>query len=244
MQEAYQNVRDILSRDFRQITLDVDELKRKENFSKLKEYTIGNQSSLYKDIVYITDDKDLMVKNPWSSDWIMSDAKREFTKKFLMKINKDRYPNKSQIELEGMAKNGDYDFFKCPLIKASKSGKAVQKSIFERFKVRIKRLFDTSYYKDSISNFLNSEEESEYKKDEEIFKMNNMMDTGNGSGRKSFIAAQLAKDPAYFEIDLENILMIHTQAYVLQREMDARMPIIKAAAFSLKIMGDYQGVDF
>lgn len=244
MQEAYQNVRDILSRDFRQITLDVDELKRKENFSKLKEYTIGNQSSLYKDIVYITDDKDLMVKNPWSSDWIMSDAKREFTKKFLMKINKDRYPNKSQIELEGMAKNGDYDFFKCPLIKASKSGKAVQKSIFERFKVRIKRLFDASYYKDSISNFLNSEEESEYKKDEEIFKMNNMMDTGNGSGRKSFIAAQLAKDPTYFEIDLENILMIHTQAYVLQREMDARMPIIKAAAFSLKIMGDYQGVDF
>jgi hypothetical protein len=26
--------------------------------------------------------------------------------------------------------------------------------------------------------------------------------------------------------------------------MDARMPIIKAAAFSLKVMGDYQGTDF
>lgn len=74
--------------------------------------------------------------------------------------------------------------------------------------------------------------------------MNNMMDIGNSSGRKSFIAQQLSKDSAYFEIDLENILMIHTQAYVLQREMDARMPIIKAAAFSLKMMGDYQGVDF
>ena len=244
MQEAYQNVRDILSKEFRQITIAVDKLKEKEGFSKFKEYTYGNQSSLYKDIVYVTNDKDLMIKNPWSTDWLMGDAKREFTKMFLMKINKDRYPNKSEIELEGMAKSGDYDFFKCPLIKASKSGKAVQKSIFERFKTKIKRFFDVEYYKDNISNFLNSKEESDYKKDEEIFKMNNMMDIGNSSGRKSFIAQQLSKDSAYFEIDLENILMIHTQAYVLQREMDARMPIIKAAAFSLKMMGDYQGVDF
>ena len=125
MQEAYQNVRDILSKEFRQITIAVDKLKEKEGFSKFKEYTYGNQSSLYKDIVYVTNDKDLMIKNPWSTDWLIGDAKREFTKMFLMKINKDRYPNKSEIELEGMAKSGDYDFFKCPLIKASKSGKAV-----------------------------------------------------------------------------------------------------------------------
>ena len=38
--------------------------------------------------------------------------------------------------------------------------------------------------------------------------------------------------------------MIHKQAYTIQREMDARMPIIKAAAFSLKVMGDYTGNDF
>jgi hypothetical protein len=37
---------------------------------------------------------------------------------------------------------------------------------------------------------------------------------------------------------------VHKQAYTIQKEMDARMPIIKAAAFSLKIMGDYQGTDF
>jgi hypothetical protein len=69
--------------------------------------------------------------------------------------------------------------------------------------------------------------------------MNNMMDTGNGANRKSFMAKKLAQDPAYFEIDLENILLIHKQAYTIQREMDSRMPIIKAAAFSLKVMGDY-----
>ena len=31
-----------------------------------------------------------------------------------MEINKDRFPNKSEAELEVMAKNGDYDFFKLP----------------------------------------------------------------------------------------------------------------------------------
>jgi hypothetical protein len=39
--------------------------------------------------------------------------------------------------------------------------------------------------------------------------MNNQLDTGNGSGRKSFMAKKLAQDPAYFEVDLENILLIH-----------------------------------
>lgn len=243
MQEAYQNVRDVLSKEFRKVAIAVDTLKEKEGFSKLKEYTTGNQSSLYKDIVYRTPDNDLMVKNPWDSSWNLGEAKREFTKMFLMEINKDRY-NKSDAELEIMIKEKDYDFFKLPLIKSGNAGKAAQKSLFDRFKTRISRFKDGTYYKDKISNFLSDEAESEYKKDEEVFKMNNMMDLGNGPGRKAFIAKQLAKDSAYFEIDLENILMIHKEAYTIQKEMDQRMPIIKAAAFSLKVMGDYQGEDF
>jgi hypothetical protein len=42
MQEAYQNVRDVLSKDFRHINMAVDKLKEREGFSKLKEYTFGN----------------------------------------------------------------------------------------------------------------------------------------------------------------------------------------------------------
>ena len=244
MQEAYQNVRDTLSKEFRQITIEVDELKKKEGFSKFQEYTFGNQSSLYKDIVYKADDGDLMVKNPWSFDWKLSEAKREFTKMFLMEINKDRYPKKTQVELENMAKRGDYDFLKLPLVRASNSGKAAQRNMFDALKTRIKRMFDVSYYKDKVSDFLSEEEEIEYKRNEEVYKMNNMMEIGNGPNRKKFLAKQLSKDPAYFEIDLENILLIHKQAYAIQREMDARMPIIKAAAFALKVMGEYQGVEY
>ena len=36
-----------------------------------------------------------MVKNPWSDSWNLSEGKREFTKMFLMEINKDRYPRKT-----------------------------------------------------------------------------------------------------------------------------------------------------
>ena len=244
MQEAYQNVRDILAKDFRKINIEVDKLKEKEGFSALSEYTFGNQSSLYTDIVYKTDDGDLMVKNPWDPNCKLSPAKIEFTKMFLMEINKDRYSNKSQLELEAMIKNEDYDFFKLPLIRASNSGRAAQRGIFDSLKNRIKRFTDASYYKDNISNFLSEEDEANYAKSEEVFKMNNMMDTGNGPNRKAFMAKQLAKDPAYFEIDLENILMIHKQAYTIQKEMDSRMPIIKAAAFSLKVMGEFQGEQF
>ena len=71
-----------------------------------------------------------------------------------------------------------------------------------------------------------------------------MMDTGNGSNRKAFMAKKLSQDPAYFEIDLENILLAHRQAYTIQKEMDQRMPIIKAASFALKIMGEFKGTEF
>ena len=244
MQEAYQNVRDTLSKDSRAINVAVEKLKEKEGFSKAAEYTVGNQSKLYSDIVYKTSDGDLMVKNPWDPNSTLSPAKIEFTKMFLMEINKDRFPKKTETELNMMAKRGDYDFFKLPLIKASNSGKAAQRTMFEAFKNRINRFLDPSYYKDKVSDFLSEEEEINYRKTEEVFKMNNMMDIGNGAGRKAFMAKQLAKDPAYFEVDLENILLVHKQAYTIQREMDARMPIIKAAAFSLKMMGDYMGKDF
>lgn len=243
MQEAYQNVRDTLSKEFRQINIAVDKLKEQEGFSKLTEYTFGNQASLYTDIVYKTDDGDLMVKNPWDPKCQLSDAKKEFTKMFLMEINKDRL-NKTQLELEAMIKNNDYDFFKLPLVRASNSGKAAQRSIFDSFKHRMSKLLSAQYYKDKVSDFLSEEDEVLYKQSEEVYKMNNQLDTGNGSGRKSFMAKKLAQDPAYFEVDLENILLIHKQAYTIQKEMDARMPIIKAAAFSLKVMGDYQGTDF
>lgn len=244
MQEAYQNVRDTLSKDARMINIAVETLKEREGYSKVKEYTIGNQSKLYSDIVYKTDDGDLMVVNPWSSTCNLSPAKIEFTKMFLMEINKDRFPKLKQAELEAMAQRGDYDFFKLPLIKATASGKAAQRSIFDSLKTRIRRLFDKSYYKDKISEFLSEEEEINYRRTEEVFKMNNMMDIGNGPNRKAFMAKQLAKDPAYFEVDLEQILLVHKQAFTVQREMNARMPIIKAAAFSLKMMGDYMGKDF
>lgn len=244
MQEAYQNVRDSLSKDSRAINQAVETLKQREGFSKASEYTFGNQASLYTDIVYKTQDGDLMVKNPWDPNCRLSAAKIEFTKMFLMEINKDRFPNKSEAELEVMAKNGDYDFFKLPLLKASRSGKAAQRSFWSSFKTRIKRLFDKSYYKDKVSDFLSDEAEIEYRKSEEVFKMNNMMDIGNGPNRKAFIAKQLSKDSAYFEVDLENILLAHKQAYTIQREMNSRLSIIKAAAFSLKMMGDYMGQDF
>lgn len=244
MQEAYQNVRDELSKEFRHINIAVDKLKEREGFSKLNEYTFGNQSSLYSDIVYKTDDNDLMVKNPWDPNCKLSDAKKEFAKMFLLSINKDRYPNKNDAELEQMIRNNDYDFFKLPLVRASNSGKAAQRSVFDSFKHRMSKMFSAQYYKDKVSDFLSEEDEALYKQSEEVFKMNNMMDTGNGANRKSFMAKKLAQDPAYFEIDLENILLLHKQAYTIQREMDSRMPIIKAAAFSLKVMGDYQGANF
>lgn len=244
MQEAYQNVRDILSKEFRKITIAVDKLKEQEGFSKFKEYTYGNQSSLYKDIVYKTDDNDLMVKNPWNPNCGLSEAKKEFTKMFLMEINKDRFPNKTQLELETMANKGDYDFFKLPLMRASKSGKAVQRSMLEGVKTRFKNIANAQYYKDKVSDFLSEDEEAMYAQSEEIYKMNNMMDTGNGSNRKAYMAKKLAQDPAYFEVDLENILMMHKQAYTIQKEMDQRLPIIKAATFALRIMGEFKGTEF
>jgi hypothetical protein len=58
---------------------------------------------------------------------------------FLMEINKDRL-NKTQLELEAMIKNNDYDFFKLPLVRASSSGKAAQRSVFDSFKHRMSKL--------------------------------------------------------------------------------------------------------
>lgn len=56
-----------------------------------------------------------------------------------------------------MAKNGDYDFLKLPLVKASKSGRAAQRGVFDSFKNRIQRLTDKSYYRDKVSEFMTEE---------------------------------------------------------------------------------------
>jgi hypothetical protein len=172
--EAYENVREDMSREVSVLRDLVSELKEHKGFSKFKELTYGNQADLYKRMIK-KENGDLLFRNPWEDDSLTS-VERKFLKYVLEKINKDRLADVPNIEK--LRDSNDVRYFRVPLAVGDMSSRASQMGGLDKaYKARLKRLNPKVWFDDMQKKLTGvfSEGQTSFERDD-LFKMNNMFD--------------------------------------------------------------------
>lgn len=234
--EGYQNTRDAIikqNNEFREI---VRKLKKEKGFNAIKENTIGNQAELYKNLVYVNSDGDLLFKRPEE----LYGAEKEFLEYILTRINKYRYKGKSQQEIETARREGHVQYYRVPLQKGDMQSNFANKTWQEILKAKFKHLnpkYVWNKTKQVINNFANSDQNGQEFKERSLmfWNMTNMFDEGLNSEKRMRLIKEKGID--YFEKNLETLFLKHQFAYIMQENMNAVFPVIRAAAAHLTMQG-------
>lgn len=226
--EAYQNTRDEIQRKKIKVSKLVENLKKSKGFGAISENTFGNQVSLYSNLYEETTDGDLLFKQP---SRIADPAEREFLEYALQEINRNRFPDKTQEELDLMKANGAREYYQVPLalggadsiastqglmsMLSAKLSYLNPKTAFERAQKKVEGVFNAAY----------SEEDYE-QKSQLLYQMTNLFDEGQKTSRIDKIKAEGIQN---FERNLETLLLKHMFAYSVKENVDTVFPMIKAA---------------
>lgn len=254
--EGYQNTREQSLAKMQKARNMVEEIKKEIGFSGLKEYTVGNQTDLYKGMTRYTSDGDLRFLNPWKENTQeLSPKQIEFLKHVILEINKQAHPQYSDEQIQQKIEQDDVTFFQVPLMEASVASKISTEGWFGWLKSKLKPFAGIKSMKDlkkrvddwarrKESQFFDQEQENKTL-DGNIFKVVNLFDQGRGQDRIHLIESMRKREgDGVFERDLEKILMHHTQAYSVQEAMENRLPLIRAAYVSLAVMGNETNQNF
>lgn len=259
--EDYQNVRDDLMATKSKIEPLIKKLKEEARFSKLEEWTVGNQASLYSNMFRDTEIfHDLILKNPWDNTNDLRPAEREFLKEFLIQINKDRMG--SNYNLEKSVQEDNLDFFKLPLTKGNRASEAaaLNLNLFEDVLNRVKKFISylnpTVAIQKSKAKFRQMKAEIERDmqstrsmSDDDFFTMTNHFDTSNDAEERARWVQHPEgtngnKSYEYFEHNLETLLYKHRAAYSTKEHIDKSSPLYKAALIHLTTLGVDQNGKF
>lgn len=258
--EDYQGVRDDLTALNNKLQPLVAKLKEGLGFSKLAEWTIGNQASLYTRMFRETSDyNDLVLKNPWDTSNDLIEEERNFLKFFLQEINKDRMVSYNEDDL---IKGNNIEYYRLPLTMGSSSSRAaalgynIFEDIMEHFKDYIKYVNPLHIYRQvkKKANLIRKEFEKEQANsksvsDDEFFTMINQFDRSVDPQER----AEWLKHPRgpehndsyeYFEHNLETLLLKHKAAYSSKEHIDEDAPLYKAALIHLTGQGVDQNGEF
>ena len=236
VQEAYQNTRDDIMREKGKITELVKNLKKEQGFNLVKEYTVGNQAELYKNMYEVTPDGNLRFTNPNN----LTGAAREFLIYALDKINSNRFPNKTKEERDKMMKNDVLEYYEVPLAVGGSDSVVSTQGLLSLLRAKLSYLNPQTAFKRAqekvrgvYDKIFEGEEETQ-NKTETLFKMQNMFDRGQKENRLDIIKQ---KGVQYFERNLETLLLKHIFAYSVQENMDQVFPVIKAAMVHITTEG-------
>lgn len=241
--EAYQNTRDEIQRKKTKVSKLVENLKKSKGFGAIQENTFGNQVSLYANLYEETQDGDLLFKN---LSRISDPAERELLEYALDEINKNRFPAKTQEELDFMRDNGSLEYYRVPLaLGGSDSVASAQglmsmlraklsylnpKTAFERAQKKVEGVFNAAY-----------ESEDYQEKSQLLYQMTNMFDEGQKTSRLDKIKMEGIQN---FERNLETLLLKHMFAYSVKENIDTVFPMIKAAMVHITSQGAMQNRKF
>lgn len=236
--EGYQKVRNELTEYIPKVRELTNNLKKSKNFGWLQENTIGNQTSLYKNMFRDVDD-DLILKKV--DDPSLNSAEREFLKYFLRVINHNRFPGKSDLELEQMEQNDDIEYYQVPLAKGEISSEIAMNGLFNTLKSKLENWTPRKALKELRAEaeglFTEEEVQNIDHSNSKLFEMNNRFSRGDTDSKyRSKSITDNGKD--FFEHNLETLLLEHTFAYVTQKHMNEVFPMIRAAMTHLKVMGE------
>ena len=233
--EAYQNTRDDMQRNRATVMKYVENIKKAHNFGFLEENTVGNQVNLYKDLYKQTADGNLLFKN-LNEVHIQED--REFLRYALDIINHNRFPQKTQEQLDAMRDSGAIEYYQVPLAIGDLDSIASTNGMLSMFKAKLSYLLPSKAWKlarQKAEGIFNSEEDLDRQKSELMFSMTNMFDKGENPETRISKIKELGVEK--LEKNLETLLLKHMFAYSVQQNMDEVFPLIKASMINLTIQG-------
>lgn len=240
--QAYQNVRQDMINPTAEYRNLVNELKKEKGFNRLKEATIGNQTSLYTNMWEHTPNGDFRVKN--INDSSLTTAERNFLIYFLYRINKNRFPNKLDEELNRMRDSDDFEYYKVPLQKGGSNTVAAVNGLMESVKDVLKSWKPEEAWKRARQTFegFMQEDTKTTKAKQNLFEMTNTFDAGEDDYHREKMLEENGLD--YFEHNLETIGLKHELAYSQKKHITTIMPMIKAAAVHLSVQGGIKNETF
>lgn len=242
---AYQNVRDTVNRSQGEIRNLVNDLKKEQGFSYLKERTFGNQSDLYKRMIEYTDDGDILLKNPDSPESGLSTAERNFLRYFLKTINDNRFSNKTPEEIDELRLSGSTAYYRLPLTPGNIASMSSAQGLLSIIKDKCKDWMPEEAKKraiNKIEGFLDPEDEKVKKIDKgNLWEMTNTFDVGEDKRRLDLIEDH---GIGYFENNLETLLLKHITAYSTKEHLDEVFPSLQALAIHLSSQGAIQNTKF
>lgn len=228
--EAYQNLRSVMQEPLAKQRKLIEALKSEKGFGYLKEISYGNQIDLYSNML---DKKngDIFLKNPYK-DGTLTTAESEYLKFFLETINKNRFANRSQAEIDKMILDDSDEYFRIPLSRASSASVTSQKGLMKGFADKLKGYYPPEIYKrfkeEAIGLF---DDSTKSQTKTELFEMSNRFNKGESSERADYIEALGGTD--FIDVDLETLLLKHTYAYKQKQIIDEIFPYIKAITIGI-----------
>lgn len=247
--EAYQNVRADMEEPKTKIRELVDKLKESRGFGYITERTVGNQASLYKNMIKFTDDGDILFKDPNSpTSGLETEAEREFLRYTLETINKRRLADKTEGEIEELKNNPNSVYYRVPLAPGNMASMASTKGMLQAFKDKLQDYNPKNIVKrtkQKIEGFFTEDiAKAEYEKMNrgDLWEMTNTFKWGEDSSTRLDIIAE--KGIGFFETNLETLLLKHEFAYSMKQNLDKVFPTIKAAMIHLSTSGILQNSKF
>ena len=235
--EGYQNIRNEMTNYIPKVREVTEKLKKSKSFGWLAQNTFGNETSIFQSLIQDRDD-DLVMKK--ISD-LNTKEEKEFAKYFLRTVNRNRFPGRSELELDEMEKNGDIEYYRIPLAKGSFSSEVAMNGLFKSLVGRLAKWTPANALKELREKaeglFTDEEVEQIDNSNSQLFEMNNRFarcDTDE-EYRLDIITK---KGKEYFEQNLETILLEHIFAYTTKKHLDNIFPMIRAAMVHLKVMGE------
>lgn len=241
--EAYQNVRDDIQKEKVTIQKLVNDLKKEAGFGIITENTIGNQTTLYKNMFQeYHKGGDFLFKNPNQ----LQGAERKFLEYVLYKVNKNRFPTKTDEELQQMKDNNDVEYYRVPLARGADDSTSSTSGLLATLRAKLNYLNPKKALqraREKVEGIFNSEDSIEQQQKSEIlYKMTNMFDRSeNPSKRLEYLDSHGISD---VEMNLETLLYKHLFSYSVKNNMDGVFPMIKAAMIHISTQGAIQNRPF
>ena len=253
---AYQNTRDNVIAFNQELRKKVEALKKDKGFGLIQQYGVGNQvQSLYWNMFDHETEDDLLFLNPWDTTNDLTTAEREFLKFALLKINDNRIKNFNPNTIEDDIKLDPKKYLRVPLIKGDLvSEVAVRDGWLGFIRARFAMMSPRNLFKrlkeryDTKANGLISQEkyQAEVLDRGQFWQALNEFDATEQDDdyRQKLLSSEALGGEAYFEHNLETLLLKHTSAYKMSEELNNVFPVLRALTLNLNLQGSMLNESF
>lgn len=185
---------------------------------------------------------DFLFKNPDQ----LNGAEKEFLEFALYRINKNRFPKKTEEELQQMRDNNDIEYYRVPLARGSEDSIASTSGLLATLRAKLNYLNPKKAFqiaREKMEGIFNADDSVEQQQKSEIlYKMTNMFDQGEDTSKRLDKIQAIGKEN--LEQNLETLLYKHLFAYSVKNNMDGVFPMIKAAMVHISTQGAIQNRPF